>query len=724
MTVRLWGLLALGLMGFLPANAAVAQTSDQMSFGQSDLAGVVTGANGPEAGVWVIAETIDLPVKFAKIVVTDDLGRYLIPDLPSANYEVWTRGYGLIDSIKVNSRPGRKLDLKSLAATTPGDAAQYYPAIYWLSMLKIPDPSLFPGTGDKGNGMPTNLRTQSHWLDGVKTHGCNTCHQIGNLATRTLPPGLGEFKTSADAWFRRIHSGQASEIMLRNLGRLDANRAINNFADWSDRIAAGAVPSSAPSRPQGVERNVVVSIWDWSRPHVYIHDEIATDKRNPTVNANGPIFGSPEWSSDYAPVLDPATHSATEVKLPVRDPRTPSSRTDPMFAASPYWGDEAIWDSQTTPHNPMMDQKGRVWFTSRIRSSRNPAWCDRGSAHPSAVVFPLARSARQLSVLDPKTGAIKLIDTCFSTHHLQFAEDADNTLWLSVGFGGNGDGNAVGWLNTRIYDETGDEQKAQGWTPLVLNTSGTGQRTAWTEPGKPQEPGKDMRILAAPYGIAYSPVDKSIWGSVVAFPGAVIRINPGPDPSRTALTEIYQVPFNEPLAPVNGYSPRGLDIDRNGVVWAPLASGHLASFDRSKCKVLNGPTATGKHCPEGWTLHPFPGPQYEGVTESGSAEASYFTWVDQHNVFGLGANVPYATGNLSDSLHAFVDGRFVQLRVPYPMGFFAKGMDARIDDLSGGWKTRGLWSNYAERAPFHIEGGKGTRPKVVKFQLRPDPLAH
>jgi hypothetical protein len=104
-------------------------------------------------------------------------------------------------------------------------------------------------------------------------------------------------------------------------------------------------------------------------------------------------------------------------------------------------------------------------------------------------------------------------------------------------------------------------------------------------------------------------------------------------------------------------------------------------------------------------------------------QSSYFTWVDQFDTLGLGRNVPIATGNMSDALEALVDGKFVTLRVPYPMGFHAKGMDGRIDDAAMGWKGRGLWSTYAGRAPFHIEGGKGTTSKVVKFQLRPDPLA-
>jgi hypothetical protein len=283
----------------------------------------------------------------------------------------------------------------------------------------------------------------------------------------------------------------------------------------------------------------------------------------------------------------------------------------------------------------------------------------------------------------------------------------------------------VGWLNTKMFLETGDAAKSQGWTAFILDTNGNGKRDEdYVEPNQPVDPTKDKRIVAGLYGIGYDPNDGTIWGSVLAMPGGVVHVIPGSNPPATTLTEYYEVPFNEPKAPVNGFGPRGMDIDRNGVVWIPLASGHLASFDRKKCKgPLNGPTAIGRHCPEGWTLYQFPGPQFEGLNEPGAAQSSYYTWVDQFDTFGLGKNVPYATGNMSDSLEALVDDRFVTLRVPYPMGFHAKGLDGRIDDPNGGWKGRGIWSTYAGRAPYHVEGGKGTTSKVVHFQLRPDPLA-
>jgi hypothetical protein len=129
--------------------------------------------------------------------------------------------------------------------------------------------------------------------------------------------------------------------------------------------------------------------------------------------------------------------------MPVRDPNTPSSKDLPM-APSPYWGAEPIWDSRTSMHNPMMDERGRVWFTSRVGVPDNPEFCKKGSDHPSAKLFPIERSGRHLSMYDPKSGAITLIRTCFQTHHLIFAEDADNTLWTSSGGPAGG---VVGWLN-------------------------------------------------------------------------------------------------------------------------------------------------------------------------------------------------------------------------------------------------------------------------------------
>jgi hypothetical protein len=702
-----------------PGAGAPQRGGEAVRIDNDDIGGVVTSSKGPEAGVWVIAETTDLPTKFAKIVVTDDQGRYVIPDLPKANYRLWVRGYGLVDSPKASATPGKVVNLTAVVAPNARAAAEYYPANYWYSLIHVPEKSEFPGTGPKGNGISENMKSQAQWLRLMKTDSCWSCHQLGNKATREIPKNLGQFDSSALAWGRRTMSGQAGGNMTSGLAQLGRERALAMFADWTDRIAAGELPP-APPRPQGVERNVVITEWDWAGPKEYLHDEIATDKRNPTVNANGPLYGSPELSSDYLPVLDPVHYKSSHVKVPVRDPNT-TVVSGKVMAPSPYWGGEAIWNSKTNVHNPMFDERGRVWLTARIRNEDNPPFCKAGSSHPSAKLFPLAASTRHLAMYDPKTNEFSLIGTCFTTHHLQFAEDANHTLWTSSGGGGG----VVGWLNTKLWEETHDEEKAQGWTALILDTNGNGKRDAYVEPNQPVDPTKDKRIAAAFYGVTVSPADGSIWGSVLGFPGSIVRLNPGSNPPETALAEVYEVPWNNPKAPVQGFSPRGLDIDRNGVVWTVLASGHLASFDRRKCQgPLNGPTATGQHCPEGWTLYPEPGPQFKNVADSGSAEASYYDWVDQFNTFGLGANVPIATGNGNDALLALVNGKFVVLRVPYPIGFFAKGLDGRIDDPKAGWKGKGLWSTYATRAPFHMEGGKGTTSKVLHFQLRPDPLAN
>ena len=680
-----------------------------------DIGGVVQGAKGPEAGVWVIAETTDLPTKFVRIVVTDDQGRYLIPDLPKATYSVWARGYGLVDSSKVKGAPGQQLTLAAVTAPDARAAAEYYPSGYWFSLLRVPDKSEFPGTGPGGNGIAPGMATQAHWLRLVKSGGCTACHGMGTKGTREIPKALGTFPSSVAAWARRLQSGQAGAAMVNGLNQLGSERALAVFADWTDRIAAGEVPPQPP-RPQGLERNVVITAWDWADPKAYLHDEVSTDRRNPTVNANGLIYGALEASADYLPVLDPVRHTASQVKLTVRDPDTPP--TPPaMIQPSPYWGDEAIWTSKNNVHNPMFDHKGRVWITSAVRPADNPAYCKEGSTHPSAKLTPIARAGRHLQVYDPKTQKLTHISTCFGTHHLMFAEDANYTLWTSGGAG------VVGWLNTKMFDETGDEEKSQGWTALVLDANGNGRRDAYLEPKAPPDPTKDKRFAGGFYSVAPAP-DGSIWGTVLGFPGAIVRVNPGANPPETTLAEVYEPPFNNAKAPVQGFSPRGADIDRNGVAWIALASGHLASFDRRKCKgPLNGPEATGQHCPEGWTLYPEPLPQLKGVTDSGSAEASYYTWVDQFDTLGLGTNTPINTGNASEGLLGLKDGKWVVLRVPYPMGYYTKWLDGRIDDARGGWKGKGLWSTVSTRTPFHMEGGKGTTSKVVKFQLRPDPLA-
>jgi hypothetical protein len=723
MTRRVWSLrfaafgIAAIVAGSLAGVGAGQTPGTSVALDADDIGGVVTGPRGPEAGVWVIAETRGLGTRLIKTVVTDDQGRYLLPDLPKANYDVWVRGYGLVDSPKIQGAPGKPLNLKAVPAPNAKSAAEYYPAQYWLALLQVPPKSDFPGTGPTGNGISPTIRSQGEWIrQVVSTDGCTGCHQLGNKATREIPASLGTFANSAAAWDRRIQSGQAGAGMSNRFTQVGRQRALAMYADWTDRIARGEVPAVAPPRPQGKERNVVITMWDWADPKAYLHDEIATDKRNPTINANGPVYGALEASADYMPVVDPTTNVARKVELQVRDPKTPSEASTPPAQPSPYWGEEAIWTSQSNAHSFAMDRQSRVWIAARVRQNQTSDFCKQGSTHPSAIAFPIAQSGRQMQMYDPKTRKITTVDTCFGTHHLNF--DNNDILWFTGG------GAVEGWFNTKVYDETKDEQKAQGWTVFVLDTNGNGKRDAYVEPDQPLDPAKDKRINAPFYGVAPSPADNSVWGSVQGMPGSFVRLTLGSNPPATALSEIYEVPWNNPKASAQGFAPRGMDVDSNGVVWAVLSSGHLASFDRRKCKgPLNGPTATGQHCPEGWSLYPLPGPNYKGATDSASADTAYYDFVDRFDMLGVGKDVPLATGNGSEGLLALIDGKFLTFRVPYPMGFYAKGIDGRIDNQSGGWKGKGIWTTYATRAPFHAEGGKGTTSKLVKFQVRPDPLS-
>ncbi len=698
--------------------APAPQADAAVTIGQNDVGGVVSGPNGPEAGVWVIAETHDLPTRFARIVVTDDQGRFLIPDLPTASYEVWVRGYGLVDSPRVATAPGQNLNLEAVPAPDAAAAAEYYPAGYWFSLLEIPGHEEFPGTGPAGNGIAPDIRNQADYIRRITSGGCVVCHQMGNKATREIPEMFNGFDTSVAAWQRRIQSGQAGGNMLTTLTGMGLQRVLEMYAGWTDRIAAGELPP-VPPRPQGLERNVVITQWDWADPKAYLHDLVSTDRRNPTVNAYGKLYGALENSADYLPVLDPITHAIDEVPVfPL-----PESGYDPApalpMAASPYWGDEPIWDSATTVHNPMLDQDGRVWITARVRDpGDNPAFCREGSEHPSAQSFPVNAAGRHLGLYDPVADQYTPIDTCFSTHHLMFAEDQDNTLWTSGG------GQVIGWLNTREFLATGDAAAAQGWTPFILDTNGNGRRDEdYVGPDDPVDPSKDKRIVASFYAVSPAP-DGSVWGSSLGYPGAVVRLVPGDNPTETAITEYYELPVDDNGDAIEGFSPRGMDIDRDGVAWVALASGHLASFDRRLCQgPLNGPEATGQHCPEGWSFHPEPMPQFKNLDLPGSSEGSYYTWVDQFNTLGLGDNTPINTGNQADALQVWNQGEWVTLRVPYPLGFYTKWLDGRIDDPNAGWKGRGLWATISSRAPFHMETGAGTTSKVFQFQMRPDPLA-
>lgn len=708
--------LAAGLAGSaLGAPGGIALDAD-------DIGGVVRSDKGPEAGVWVIAETGELATKYARIVVTDDQGRYVLPDLPTAKYRVWVRGYGLVDSPAVEARPGSSLDLRAVPAPSPQAAAQYYPSSYWVSLVRIPAASEFPGTGPGGNGILPAQRTQQHFI-GTFTEGCTFCHQLGTKTVRELPASTPKDMTSMQAWAARVVSVgrqdppvqggdlkryQASLLSMMNstLGQLGRNRALQMLSDWSDRIAAGEVPE-APPRPRGLERNAVVTLWDWAGGQ-FVHDIISTDKRRPTLNAGGPVVGSSNLGGMFL-TLDPRTAQTSIVPVPSLE--------------KPGEHDQLAWT-----HTDTMDRKGRVWSSAQ---GPGPAakFCADGTSGKYAAYFPRELSGAQYVALYDRNASpqVKRIQVCFSTHHLNFDDDPDDTLYFS------GDFDVTGWVKTGTYDRTQSWQEAVGWCPFVVDTNGDGtitpDRRQWNEPGKPVDPTKDTRMTGFPYGMGVetrgtTPV---IWVAryTPTVPSGIFRVEIGADPPRTCKTEYYEAPMKNGL--YAAFNARGVDVDSKGIAWVAFGSGHIGRFDRSKCKVVKGPSATGQHCPEGWKIYRSPGPSFGNVTTTdGSTSWHYLTFVDHFNGSGLGKDVPMFPVSGSDSIMAFLPDseQFVELRVPYPLSAYPRGMDVRIDDPKAGWKGRGIWSSYNPSVLHHVEGGMGTYGKAFHIQLRPDPLAH
>jgi hypothetical protein len=720
---------------FLLATGAFAAHAEALKIHDGNIGGVVTSAKGPEAGVWVIAETKDLPTRFIKIVVTDDQGRYLMPDLPKADYKVWVRGYGLVDSQPVDVEPGKEVDLKAAVAPSAKDAAEYYPANYWYSLLNPPAESEFPGTGAQGNGISPLMATQQHWLENMKEN-CMFCHQFGDKVTRTMLSA----GNSVEGWAMRIqmvradgdiaigdHGKELSQMMQNNMAHFGKDRALKMYADWTDRIAAGELPP-APPRPQGIERNLVLTIEDWGHEH-YVHDQTSSDRRNPISNPNGIIYGMGTLGGTLE-MIDPVAHKISAIDIPGID----GSSHNP----------------EAQIHADEMDSKGRIWMPSVYRDGPAPAWCSDGST-PSSKLFPLSggmyAKASALPYYDPATKKITVIGLCTGGNHSGFTFDGTDTLWLS------GDTQVISWINTKIWDETHDASKATGWCPMVLDTSGDGKitqdRTQWNGPvfdtkgvrgeesggnaqdankaagGKPSfDPKKDTVLNTYLYGMSTAN-DGSVWlaGYVPYVPSGIVHLMPGKHPPETCVTEYYEAPK------VNGkylaVGARGVGVDeKSGVAWAAFSSGQIGRFDRNKCKVVNGPTATGQQCPEGWTFYDVPGPHVADTFATG--DFAYSEWPDYVDVMGLGKNAHFFPATNSDSIIAMKDNsdKLITLRVPYPMGFFTRGLDFRINDANGGWKGREMTANYAMSVPWHQEGGEdGGGSKLVTFQLRPNPLA-
>ena len=512
------------------------------------------------------------------VVDTDDAGRYLVPDLPDASYELFVRGYGLVDSARVSARPGQQLDLRATVAPNARAAAQVYPAAWWLTMIEPPD------------------EPEAQLEFALTMKECYDCHQVGNKATREILPEIrGRGGSSLDIWTRRTAIGPSGPGMAAPFRALGGMRQA--LADWTDRIAAGDAPTEAPPRPAGVERNLVITLWDWGSEIDGRTDMAAADIRDGTVNANGPVYGVAEMT-DSLTILDPTTHRASVVKVPsTASPVVQGFNASPT--RSPHYG-ESVWARRADVRSSAIDSKGRTWMASRVRDrEEQPDFCT-STENKFGAYYPLEAADRQVSIYNPATEEFAQIDTCFSADHNQMSDA--NVLY----FGQDG---AVGWIDMDVWDKTHDAEASQGWCPAVIDTNGDGRITEWTEPDEAVAPTMDHRINFGCYSLAVSHADGSIWRSgIERGDKRLVRIEKGSNPPETCKAEYYEPPPDR-MPDVVGSG--GVEVDERGVAWQNWrVSGHFSSFDRTLCDSTSDPQATGQSCPEGWSYQRKNDPTY------------------------------------------------------------------------------------------------------------------
>ena len=629
---------------------------------------VVNAATGKaEAGVWVIAET-KLGVPYRKIVVTDDQGRFLAPDLPAASYDVWVRGYGLKDSTKTNAERGSQVKLQVTNAASPQEAAKIYPAAYWTSLIHPPSKE----------ELPPGYQSQEHWLAALRG-GCNQCHQIGMTAMRGF--------TTPEMWDFFIKKNSGMNAAADRLGRGLLEKAL---ADWATRIKAGEVPQ-APARPTGVERNFVVTQWDWAAPDSFIHDNISTDKRNPTLYANGVVYGADRAGGGRLWALDPVKNTLEMFPVEGRTSQGLDRKIDYYHSTdtAEEGGRAGVRQPGTwmpSPHNPMLNERGELWMTQPVRppgQDNNPKWAastvaldinDPAAKEIAAKALASRSHGMQLGYFDTKTHKFVGVDTSYNTHHLQF--DWQGRIWS--------DGDVLGMLDTTKIDRNN-----------VEGTEAAAQK-AWMRVDT-----KTGRVIpTSGYATGVNPVDGTIWVPVPTVDGPQNKIFML-DPKTQKYTDY-------PL-PLPGRLSHGIDFTTDGNVWFSAGSGHLGRIDRK----------TGK-----FTYWELPGAKFAGTgKETGSTEYPYFMWVDQFDTLGMGKDTIIVTGTTSDSMLIFDPKKeaWTVFRLPYPLPFYTRGLDGRIDNPSAGWKGRGIWTSFNSYLPKFSETKLGY---LNHIQFRPNPLAN
>lgn len=642
----------------------LAQTAASQNVG---ITGTVTNAatRAAEAGVWVVAETDSLPTRFRRIVVTDARGRFVVPDLPEGAYRVWVRGYGLRDSTPVSANRGQALALQASTAGSQAEAARIYPSSYWLSLFRLPAPA----------EVPTGFEGAAHWMTDVKL-GCMRCHQLGASVFHKRM-GIAGWE---DEWKDRPFEGRTADT----LGHAHFTKAL---ADWTARIAAGDLPP-VPARPVGIERNVVVTEWEWAGTNSYVHDLTATDKRRPTLYPYGKVWGV-DFGHDELWSLDPKTHRVASFKVPTTNVLPPQKPARP---------DAIVYNNPANPHVPIMDDRGVVWIavqTRRERPEDSAPWArdvlvnvqaPSGTPPAALAAWDEGTHHRQLVSFDTAQERFTTIETAYGTNHLQF--DDMGRLWTS------GDSVALGMFDPAKFDPQHPRETAMRAQRAFVSI----------------DPQSGRSVGGGGYGITVNPKDGTVWrtntyigqtgaSDNVTFAGQnlIIAFNP-----KTSRFKSYPLP-----APAR--SPIGIDASTDGKIWFGTASGHLGRLDPAT---------------ERFTYWVTPGPKPAGAgAEVGSTDFHYSIFVDQHDTLGLGRDTVVLTGANSDALVVFnpATEHFLVVRVPYPMGMYHRGIDGRIDDLKAGWKGRGLWLDYGGDPSRFTETGRGT---IVHVQVRPDPLAN
>ncbi len=440
------------------------------------------------------------------------------------------------------------------------------PATTGCRCCEVPAASNFPGTGAKaagGNGFAPGILSQDDWMHRFKKD-CNFCHQLGNQITRTLThmdfAKLG-FKSHEDAWLYRTSLGVRGTSMQAAFLQFGGEGQAKTMADWTRAVESGAVPPMPP-RPQGIERNVVVTLWDIGGPQDFMHDEIATDKNNPTVNAYGPIYAVSAGHGTIN-VVDPVTNDAWKVVIPTRDdPRKVATRFPPPARPSNFWGMEQLWGQEhpADPHNPMMDSRGRVWATSKIRNDE-PAFCKEGSQNKYAQYYPLRFSCAPGFGLRPGHRQVRA-----HRHLLRHPSPAVRQRCRP---------HAVFQRADRPHVRLAQHAPCST-QPTTNKLRRAGARRSSTpmamarSPSPGTRPTTRIRIrswipkcASRMYTVIPDPNDANIvWGASEGANGEergyIVRLNRGANPPQSCVAELYRVPKGT-------LNPRGMDVDSHGI---------------------------------------------------------------------------------------------------------------------------------------------------------------